>query len=155
MGPRLRDDRGAEAVELALISIPLIAIIAGIVEFGFAYQAQVTVSQAARAGARLAAICGATCPTPVITSTKDAAPGLSGPIVVGVVYCPAGQKPQDCVPDPTKPPGPSYCPTGSTQATGSAVVTVSYVDTFSFAVLPKFAKPKFTLTGEASLPCGG
>src|SRR6266487_401253 len=53
---RLRDDRGAVAVEFALVLIPLLLVVFGIIDFGRAYNAQQTVTQAARVGARLATL---------------------------------------------------------------------------------------------------
>ena len=54
-----RDDRGASAVEFALISLPLLTLIYGGIAFGFTLNAQETATQLAREGARAAAICGA------------------------------------------------------------------------------------------------
>ena len=49
-------DRGAVAVEFALL-LPLLLLIAfGIIDFGRALNAQITLTQAAREGARLAAL---------------------------------------------------------------------------------------------------
>ena|SRR5947207_5829573 len=53
---RVRDDRGAVAVEFALVLIPLLLVVFGIIDFGRAYNAQQTVTQAARVGARLATL---------------------------------------------------------------------------------------------------
>ncbi|MFN2518927.1 MAG: TadE/TadG family type IV pilus assembly protein [Jatrophihabitantaceae bacterium] len=140
-------DRGAAAVELALIAIPLLLLVVAIIQFGFAYHAQVTVTQAARAGARLAAICGSTCPTNVTQSTKDAAPGLTpSNITVTIQYCTTGSTPS-C--------SSGYCPAGKTQADGNAVVTVTYPYAFTFGVLTASVSPSVTITGKASLPCGG
>lgn len=46
-------DRGAAAVEFALIMLPLVLLIMGVVEFGRAYNVQTTVSGAAREGVRV------------------------------------------------------------------------------------------------------
>lgn len=53
---RLRDDRGASMAEAALILPVLVLIIFGIVEFGIAFNAQVTLTHAAREGVREYAI---------------------------------------------------------------------------------------------------
>jgi Flp pilus assembly protein TadG len=50
---RLRDDRGAELIEMALILPVLMLIIAGIVDFGFLFQKFNVVTNAAREGARM------------------------------------------------------------------------------------------------------
>ncbi|TSE14941.1 pilus assembly protein [Arthrobacter sp. KBS0703] len=51
-----RRDRGAVAVEFALVAPLLLALIAGIVEFSHAYNLQISVTQAAREAARTMAI---------------------------------------------------------------------------------------------------
>jgi hypothetical protein len=50
------DQRGAVALEFAIVAPLLIMLIAGMVEFGFAYQAELAVTHAAREGARLASV---------------------------------------------------------------------------------------------------
>lgn len=50
-------DRGAQAVEFALLSVPLLAIVYGLIAFGFALNQQITATQLAREAARSAAIC--------------------------------------------------------------------------------------------------
>jgi hypothetical protein len=49
-------DRGAAALEFALIAPILVLLIAGIVEFGFVFQAQLALTHGAREGARMAAV---------------------------------------------------------------------------------------------------
>src|SRR3954466_15724984 len=49
---RLREQRGASAVEFALIVPLLIVLVLGIAEFGHAFQVQGTLSAAAREGVR-------------------------------------------------------------------------------------------------------
>jgi len=51
-----RGERGAVAVEFALILPLLVLLLFGIIEFGQAYNAYITVTHAAREGARLAAV---------------------------------------------------------------------------------------------------
>ena len=48
MRDRMRSDRGATAVEFAMIMPLLIALVMGIAEFGRAFQVQGTLSAAAR-----------------------------------------------------------------------------------------------------------
>ncbi|MFE4834321.1 TadE/TadG family type IV pilus assembly protein [Arthrobacter sp. NPDC056691] len=55
-GKRARRDRGAVAVEFALVAPVLLALVAGIVEFSHAYNLQISVTQAAREAAREMAI---------------------------------------------------------------------------------------------------
>ncbi len=47
-----RDDRGASAVEFALVVVPLLMVIAGIVNFGLVFAQQLSLDNAVRAGAR-------------------------------------------------------------------------------------------------------
>ena len=56
-GSRAQDrERGAVAVEFALVAPILLALVAGIVEFSHAYNLQISVTQAAREAARTMAI---------------------------------------------------------------------------------------------------
>jgi TadE-like protein len=131
-GPR---DRGAAAVEFALLLPVLLLILFGIIDFGRALNAQITLTQAAREGARLAAL-GVPSAT-VITRAQTAATGLS-PVTVTVS---------------------STCPVNA--GTGvDAVVTVTY--TFSFitpvgAFAAMFGTASFgttlPLTATGEMPC--
>jgi Flp pilus assembly protein TadG len=56
MRQRLRDERGASAVEFGLVVPLLLLLVLGIVEFGHAFQVQGTLSAAAREGARAMAL---------------------------------------------------------------------------------------------------
>jgi len=81
----MRDrERGATAVEFALLLPMLLLLVFGIVDFGRALNAQITLTQAAREGARLAAL-----NQPNVVSRTQAAVGLS-PVGVSVTSCPAG-----------------------------------------------------------------
>jgi Flp pilus assembly protein TadG len=51
-----RSEDGAVAVEFALVAPLLLALVAGIIEFSFAYNAQISMSQAAREAARTYAV---------------------------------------------------------------------------------------------------
>jgi len=52
---RLRSDRGAASVELALVLPVLLLVVFGIIDFGRAYNSKILVGAAAREGARVAA----------------------------------------------------------------------------------------------------
>ncbi len=69
-------DRGATAVEFALVLPLLLLLVCGIIDFGRALNAQITLTQAAREGARLEALGDSS--GAVQTRTKAAAPDLSG-----------------------------------------------------------------------------
>lgn len=82
-------DRGAAAVEFALMLPLLLLLVFGIIDFGRALNAQVTITQAAREGARLAALNQPN----VVTRTQAAATGLSNVNVTVLTSCPAGSGP--------------------------------------------------------------
>ena len=76
---RLRSDTGAVAVEFAIVLIPLLLILMGILDFGRAYTQQLSLSAAAREGVRVMAL--QTDPVLAVTTAKqrirDASPALS------------------------------------------------------------------------------
>jgi Flp pilus assembly protein TadG len=82
-----RRDRGATAVEFALLLPVLLLLVFGIIDFGRALNAQITLTQAAREGARLAAL--GQSQSNVVSRTQAAATGLSS-VTVTVTACPAG-----------------------------------------------------------------
>src|SRR5437773_10844519 len=83
--PYRAGERGAAAVEFALVLPLLLLILFGIIDFGRAYNAQVTLTQAAREGVRLAALSQPN----VVSRTQSAAYPLTG-VGVAVTACPAG-----------------------------------------------------------------
>ncbi len=54
--PKRRSDSGAVAVEFAMLVMPLLLLLCGIVDFGYAYNQQISVTAAAREGARTMAV---------------------------------------------------------------------------------------------------
>jgi len=84
------DDRGAAAVEFALVFPLLVVLLFGIVEFGSIYNAQVMITGAAREGARTMAVTGsaASARTAVIDATGGLAPALvAADITVSPAAC--------------------------------------------------------------------
>ena len=80
-------DRGATAVEVALLMPILLVLVMGIVDFGRALHAQITLTQAAREGVRVAALNPpGSDPT---ARTVQAAVGLD-PVNVDVDECESG-----------------------------------------------------------------
>lgn len=55
---RLRDQRGAAAVEFALVLPILLLLVFGIIEFGFIFNRWITVTHAAREGVRVLSLTG-------------------------------------------------------------------------------------------------
>src|SRR5215468_4367319 len=83
-------ERGAAAIEFALLFPLLMLIVFGTIDFGRALNEQITLTQAAREGVLLDAL-GA---PDVVAQTKAAAAGLS-PVDVTVTACPPGAAPTD------------------------------------------------------------
>ncbi|MEU8225638.1 TadE/TadG family type IV pilus assembly protein [Kribbella sp. NPDC048915] len=82
-------DRGATAVEFALLLPMLLLIVLGIIDFGRMLNAQVTLTQAAREGSRLVALGQPN----VVGRTQAAAAGLD-PVGVAITSgCPANAGP--------------------------------------------------------------
>ena len=126
-------DRGAAAVEFALLLPMLLLLIFGIIDFGRALNAQITLTQAAREGARLESLDQPN----VVSRTQAAATGLSNVSVTVVTACPANGG-----------------------AGTDAVVKVSYV--FSFItpvgnIAEMFGGSSFgapiTLSDQGTIPC--
>jgi Flp pilus assembly protein TadG len=83
---RLRAERGASAVEFALVLPLLVMLVLGIFEFGLAYNTKITLTHAAREGARAQAT-----GHDGIAATKDAAGDLdASQITVTTTPCTAG-----------------------------------------------------------------
>jgi Flp pilus assembly pilin Flp len=134
--PGTQRDRGAAAVEFALLLPMVLLLLFGIIDFGRALNAQITITEAAREGARLGAL-GVAAAT-VVTRTQAAATGLA--------------------PVPTVNTG-TACPVGAGSGVDSVVI-VSY--TFSYltpvaAIAAMFGAVSFgaskTLTAQAEMPC--
>ncbi|MBX7445209.1 MULTISPECIES: TadE/TadG family type IV pilus assembly protein [unclassified Arthrobacter] len=92
-----RKEKGAVAVEMAIVLPLLLLILLGIIEFGRAYNVQVSLTQAAREGARYAAIHHAESGLNVQAAALAAAPALSGlPVTVtdNASSCSAGSNVQ-------------------------------------------------------------
>ena len=128
-------DRGAAAVEFALLLPVLLLILFMIIDAGRALNAQITLTQAAREGVRLAAL-GQPDST-VVSSTQSAASGLTGLVNVTVTDCAPGAGP-----------------------TTSATVSVSYAFSFitpigAIATLIGGTDPGsgLTLTAQGVMPC--
>jgi Flp pilus assembly protein TadG len=128
-GPR---DRGAAAVEFALLLPLLLLLVFGIIDFSRALNAEITLTQAAREGARLEALGQAN----VVSRTQAAATGLS-PVTVTIV---------------------TSCVTGS-GAGVDAVVQTSYNFLFITpvsAIAAMFGgsiSSSLTLTAQSEMPC--
>ena len=120
-------DRGAVMVELAFILPILVMLLVGIVEFGRAYSAQVSIQGAAREGARSLALKES-------SDAVDAAVwGAAGSAVVTSVTKVA-------------------CPAGST-STSTAYATVIVNATFTFSI-PFVSLGTRNMSATARMRCG-
>jgi Flp pilus assembly protein TadG len=125
-----RKDRGAAAVEFALLVPILLLLVFGIVDFARGYSAQVTVTHAAREGVRVQALGGS--PGETTTATQTAATPLTVTVATGA--CTQGQ------------------PTSVTATTAFTYVTPvsAFMQMFGGAgVLPT------SLSGTGVMRCGG
>src|SRR5262249_18182576 len=92
----LRSQRGASAVEFALIAPVLFMLIFGIIGFGIALMQLQTIRGAVREGARISAV-GATT-AQVQQKVADASAGIVPAAQVNVTSCPAHDTPVDTTP---------------------------------------------------------
>jgi Flp pilus assembly protein TadG len=90
-GGRKIRDRGATAVEFALVLPLLLLLVCGIIDFGRALNAQISLTEAAREGARLAALGYSS--AAVDARAVAAAPDLSGVNVTITKSCAPGAGP--------------------------------------------------------------
>lgn len=122
---RTDHSRGAVAVEFALVAPILLALVAGIVEFSYAYNQQISVTQAAREAARTMAI--ENDPTTAELAAAAGAPGLNA----GAFEYTYSQ---------------ASCTDGS-----NMTVTITY----PAATLTGIFGRTVTLTGTGAMRCGG
>jgi Flp pilus assembly protein TadG len=125
-----RSDKGASAVEFAIVIAPLVLLLTGIIDFGSAYNQQLAVSAAAREGARVMAVQND--PAAARTATIAAANGLSPALSSGQVAI-----------------SPGTCVKGQT-----VTVTVTYPLTSVTGMSSALFSGK-TLTGQGVMKCGG
>ena len=127
----LRNERGATAVEFALIVPLLILLVLGIAEFGRAFQVQGTLSAAAREGVRLMALQND--PAAAKDAVRNAAPSLNPAITNAQITI-----------------TPSSCP-----VINSGTTTVRLTVTYPMPYLTGFFGSGITLTGTGVMRCNG
>jgi Flp pilus assembly protein TadG len=127
-----RNERGAAAVELALVLPLVLLLVCGIVDFGRMLNIQITLSAAAREGARWAAL---NQPNPA-SRVALAAPGLAP--VVTVSGCPA-----------SPPPG-----TNATVVASTTYTLLTPLNTIS-GLFGGGVPGTVTLIGQGVMRCGG
>ncbi|MEO5313330.1 pilus assembly protein [Pseudarthrobacter sp. CC12] len=119
-------ERGAAAVEFAILLPLLLTLVLGTIEFGRVYNAQLTLTNAAREGVRVMAINNN--PTAAATAVQSAAASLSSTIPSSAVTV-----------------SPTACSTGI-----QVTVTVKY----TVSSITGIAGP-FPMTGKGVMLCGG
>ena len=133
MRKRLRNERGATAVEFAMIVPLLIVLVLGVAEFGRAFQVQGTLSAAAREGVRLMALQND--PAAAKDAVRNAAPSLDPAITNAQITI-----------------TPPACPlTGGIAAPTYVQVTISYPKPF----LTGFFGTGVSLTASGVMRCNG
>lgn len=126
----VRAERGAAAVEFALVLIPLMVLLLGIIEFGFIFNQQLTVTNAAREGARVLAITRDA--DKAVAAAKNAAGSLQS------------------VPDVQTP---KKCP--ATGGDDAEVIVTLELETITGIESFVPGLDAITLTGRGVMPCGG
>ncbi|MCB5292794.1 TadE/TadG family type IV pilus assembly protein [Arthrobacter sp. SO3] len=119
-------EHGAAAVEFALLAPVLITLVLGITEFGRAYNAQITLSSAAREGVRVMAIGNNS--TAALTAAKNAAVGLQPALADGDITI-----------------SPATCTSGA---------QVTFTITYTLSTMTRIAGP-FPMEGKGVMLCGG
>ena len=130
MTRRLRDERGASAVEFALILPLLVLLVLGIVEFGRGFQVSGTLSAAAREGVRVMALQND--PAAARAAVRSAASSLDPAITNAQITI-----------------TPATCPTGV--GTTTVRLTIHYVQPFVTGIFGA----SIGLTGTGVMRCGG
>jgi Flp pilus assembly protein TadG len=129
MRERLLSERGAAAVEFALVLPILVLLVTGIIEFSRAYSAKEALQYAVREGARELAINNV--PGDAVQAVKDSAIELDQ-LSLNV-------------------PAPASCP-ASPSATDKATVTATYDLTYN---IPLFSSGTWTLEATGVMRCNG
>lgn len=89
-----RRERGAVAVEMAIVLPLLLLIIAGMIDLGRLFFVQTMVTNAAREGARMKALgYNNTDATTRVTNSSPGLAALGGPVTVTYVACPSSPTP--------------------------------------------------------------
>lgn len=119
-------ERGAVAVEFALLAPVLVMLLLGIMEFGRAYNVQISLSSAAREGVRVMAIGNDT--AAARTAAKNVATALKPTLTDANITV-----------------SPATCSTG---------VQVTFTITYTLSTMTGIAGP-FPMQGKGVMVCGG
>ncbi|MCZ2814849.1 TadE/TadG family type IV pilus assembly protein [Modestobacter sp. VKM Ac-2984] len=133
VGRRLRGERGASAVEFAMIVPLLIVLVLGIAEFGHAFSVQGTLSAAAREGARAMALQNDQ------AAARSAVRGAASTVIPGITDAQIAITPASC---------PLI---GGTSSSTYVSVTISYPKPY----LTGFFGSGLDLTAKGVMRCNG
>ncbi|MGY3564733.1 TadE/TadG family type IV pilus assembly protein [Sinomonas sp. RB5] len=126
-------ERGAAAVEFALVLPVLILLVLGIVDFGRVFNAQQTLTFAARAGARAMVLQNST--SAAITAAQNGASTL-GTLPASAFTI-----------------SPSACPAPGQTPAGTVPPTITFTVNYTFTGTGFFGS--FALQGKGAMLCGG
>lgn len=90
-----RDDRGAAAVEFALVVPVLLMVVFGIINYGVVFAQQISLNNAARQGVRFGVVDGRDC-TQIQNETRDAVATLGMPAASPAVTITRNGSPAPC-----------------------------------------------------------
>ena len=130
MRERLHGERGASAVEFALILPLLLSLVLGIAEFGRGFQVQGTLSAAAREGVRVMALQNDQ------DAARDAVRAATSMLDPAVTDAQMDFEPESCP-----------------QTGGTQLVTLTV--TYPMPLMTGFFGTQITLTGKAVMRCNG
>jgi len=139
-------DRGAAAVEFALVVGPLVLLIFGSIEFGLYVQARTMTENAAREGVRLGSLVGSTGITPAQVQAQVKAAALNALGTVGITN-------RDAQVTCTKPDGVSSCDS-TLGAAGSAGSTIKVTVTATFTGVTGMVQGTCTSNWLPCVPSG-
>ena len=150
MSRRADRDRGAAALEMALVLPVLLLVIGGIIDFGRMYMGEILVTNAARDGARMAATKAYT-PADVTLQATKAATGITpfvAPSVTVTTWPAVASGKTVCAVDPT--------PNSSTANVAKVTVTASNFQWMTLNVIPRLVGGNIaapTISATASMQC--
>jgi Flp pilus assembly protein TadG len=135
MHARARRDDGAAAVEFALLVVPLVLILFGIISFGLYFAGSLGLSNASREAARYGVVQNRTCEQ-IVTTLRDSVDST-----IGIVY------PIDFT---VSRPGASSCSGSITQSNGTLTISYSAGQTLVVCKGSKSGQDELTVTTSAA-----
>ena len=156
-----RDERGASAVEFAIIAAVLFMVLFGIIQFGIAYNRYQGLNGAAREGARLGALQNTTVDT-IRTRVLNSMSILDPTKFSSSYTCPSLSTEQGCIEvsqESTSSPGTYTVLTSGSSipcdaAHAGAVASLKVVANYKMSLqIPLWASPSITISGTGIFKC--